>query len=509
MITSGTKLTSGKRTELARARAFGVAHVLSVGVNSYLHKSGFHPLKKCSDDAIQFATVFKDIKQLGGDPAHIKTITSLSTSFPPSRGNVMNAIHELSEEAADTDRIFFFFSGHGHRLGGEDSPFLVPQDAYASDDRAALISLEDVLSIVRQSKAKQSIVMLDACMSGPTLLGKKLRAASFSAKFLTDYLDKTKGVVVMTACAENEASHEKSPNPKLSLFTHYLTQGLSGATEALDGQFLTLPSLFDYVSTSVQRDCRSFRLHQTPAISKESTTGTIILGDFSRAISTPESVDLSDHPLKNLRFRDSYKEYTKAVLTEWRNRSKPIEQLEYAANNGDAMANYVKSVFKEKRSALRTTFGFSVSDIGCEGAAVSFPGGSLEYHFDLQSKDSGVMCRTLELDLDWFEDPAKLQSLFNVLSFRPTEMELPLNFEMKPLEQIAGLEANGWAVESEDDDEVVCVKSGITVRITMDALLFSGFDIKSLLGTDEDDRETKKLFSGAIALLAPRDNSGS
>jgi uncharacterized caspase-like protein len=50
-----------------------------------------------------------------------------------------------------------------------------------------MISMKQVVEILQQSKAKQKIVVLDACLSGPVLLGKKLVAASYSEKFFARY----------------------------------------------------------------------------------------------------------------------------------------------------------------------------------------------------------------------------------------------------------------------------------------------------------------------------------
>ncbi|HEX5218869.1 MAG TPA: hypothetical protein VFZ59_04830 [Verrucomicrobiae bacterium] len=89
----------------------------------------------------------------------------------------------------------------------------------------------------------------------------------------------TKGTTILSSSAADEESYEKSPDPKLSLFTFHLIQALRGAPEALDEQLLTVPKLYDYVSTRVRRDSKSYRRKQTPSFST-SATGIFVLGDF-------------------------------------------------------------------------------------------------------------------------------------------------------------------------------------------------------------------------------------
>jgi hypothetical protein len=497
------KLATAARKELAVREGHGKIRVLAVGVSDYPKKSGFKSLKQCTNDALQVFTAFREVQQLNGHDAHAVLMTSETKERLPSRGSVMDYIHDLASEAQSDDRLLFYFSGHGHRIDGIDDHFLVPQDAYSESEPDAHLSMKKILEVLNASEAKQKIIVLDACLSGPTLLGKKLVAASYSEKFFAKYLAATKGIAVLSSSAADESSYTQSENPKLSLFTFYFVKALRGEPDALDEQVLTLPRLFDYVSTNVQRKCRDYRIQQTPSL-ETTVNGTLVLADFRRPLVVPSSVDLTAHPLNALLFHETRGEQTKCILTEWSNRSKTKEQLQWAANTTDVMAEYLKDDFGKWRPLLRKRFGFSPTDIETDGGTMGFPGGSLSYRYEAESKDHGSIHRVLMLDIDWFGDGARLASLLALFSFDPDAFELQLSIRLKPMDQIAGLEANGWDVRQESDDEVVAVKDGKTMTVTAGSLAFDGFDIEQLLAGGGDLTDDQKFLAETITAIAPR-----
>jgi len=104
----------------------------------------------------------------------------------------------------------------------------VLQDAYSDIDPNALIDFDMILEMLDQSEAKQRIIVIDACMSGPDITGKKLLPAKCSPKFLAEYMRNTKGVAVISSSTADQSSTTQSPNPKVSLFTHYFIRALRG-----------------------------------------------------------------------------------------------------------------------------------------------------------------------------------------------------------------------------------------------------------------------------------------
>ncbi len=487
-------LTTVQKADLAIAEANGPIRVLAVGVDDYLSKSNFSNLKRCSEDALQVHAAFRDTHQLNADPENLKLVTTHTKRTPPTIGHILDQIQTLAEEAGPNDRILFYFSGHGHRIAGDDDHYLVVSDSYSADNPKALVSMNEVIAILKGSLAKQCIVVVDACLSGPVKIGPKLHPSKFSKKSFSKHIADTNGLAVICSSAADQASHEESPNPKLSLFTHYLLQGLRGHPDALDDQILTLHSLFGYVNEEVARNCRSRRIKQTPTLFEE-VTGVVVLGDFSQVLgSSSDLSEIQGFPLSWLFLEDSFDEYTSSILTEWSNRSRPIEQLEYAANSSEAMAGYTKEDFDKWRPRLRREFGFNPSDISTNGGVLYFPGGSISYSIKLGSKDRGDLTRELQLDVDWFGRPELLLKLLKLFRMTPESLKLSLKVDLEPLAQIAGLEANDWEVTQESEEKVVAEWDRIVVEIKQDTLKFEGMDVIGMLeSADEGSAEAECL----------------
>ena len=261
-----TKISATQMKQLAVLEGLGKIRLLSVGVSNYRNTSGFSVIKQCSSDALNVFNAFRDIKQLNAHTDHQVLLTSDTTAQLPSRGTIIHELRDLAFKSEENDRLMFYFSGHGQRIQGIDDHFLAPEDVYAADDPAAMISMTQVKEILEKAKAKQKIIVLDSCLGGPTGLGPKLHAASYSDKFFAEYLKEMKGFAVLTSSASNEISYAQSDNPELSLFTFFFVKALRGEPEALDDQILTLPKLFDYVGTEVQRKGRSYHIQQTPSL---------------------------------------------------------------------------------------------------------------------------------------------------------------------------------------------------------------------------------------------------
>lgn len=469
--------------------------VSSVGVTDHSPNSGFPKLNKSANNALQVRLAFQETVQLNADPAFIQHLTSDTTESPPSRGVIISKLMELSSSSEPKERIVFYFSGHGHLT--KDEFFLVPQDAYSHSDPSALLSLKQVTEIMLTSRAEQKVVILDICLSGPTLsveLGKSCAAEERLSELIAD----TKGIVFFSSSSNDPIVYEQSSHPKLSLFTSELVQALRGTVGALDGDKLTMRSLVDYISSEVAQKTKALDLPQVPTL-QDNVDSAMLLGDFSTFIIPSGPVDFKKHPVESLVLKDSKRESTSNILTNWKNRQLTVEQLEFAANH--ALKEYLEADFGNFRSQLRKQLRFSASEIDNESDFLAFPGGMLSYSFKGQTKDLGLLIRELSLDPDWFDKPDQLKTLIETLLFNCDEFVWKLGLTLEPLKQIPSLEAKGWNSLSESMHMVKFEKENVIMTIEPQRITFEGMDILSMLQADGQNSQAAECIGDTLALL--------
>ena len=148
---------------------------LIVGINDYPNG----PLRGCVNDALAMKGVFET--HADGSPNFgIKLITSPNDTI--TRASLRAAIDALF--SSDSDIALLYFSGHG--LIKSTGGYLVTPDAKKYDEG---VSMDEILNLANQSKAKNKIIFLDCCHSGalgtPTLGGGHTSQLSEGLSILT------------------------------------------------------------------------------------------------------------------------------------------------------------------------------------------------------------------------------------------------------------------------------------------------------------------------------------
>jgi len=178
---------------------------LVVGINDYSH----FPLKGCINDASSIANLLETHED-GSPNFSVKTAINVQT-----KSELMGYIDALF--SGDCETVLFYFSGHGYinNIGG----YLVTPDHQKYNMG---ISLDELLKIANDSKAKDKIIILDCCYSGamgtPQLSGGLCEIQS--------------GISILTACRDEEVSVEINGH---GLFTALLIEALHGGAADLRG----------------------------------------------------------------------------------------------------------------------------------------------------------------------------------------------------------------------------------------------------------------------------------
>jgi len=135
--------------------------------------------------------------------------------------------------AGDSAMALLYFSGHGYikSTGG----YLVTTDAKKYDEG---VSMDDVLNLANQSKARNKVIILDCCHSGalgsPSITGSGLAQLS-------------EGLSVLTASRESEYAVEVNGS---GIFTSLVVDALKGGAADLRGN-VTPGSLYAYVDEAL------------------------------------------------------------------------------------------------------------------------------------------------------------------------------------------------------------------------------------------------------------------
>jgi hypothetical protein len=192
----------------------------------------------------------------------------------PTIGNVERAIKNLAQVAEADDKILFFFSGHGVTYNG--TSFIVPTDG----DQTKGVSLTWVKDQFAACKAKEKVMILDACHSG----------AAKGVSGITPDL-KTAGSLVMLLSCEKDQVSWPDKQGRHSVFTSAVLEGLSGKAANADRK-VTPRALAEYVRKSVKDwTYENQKSEQTPVL-VANAAGDIILSDI--ALMKPARVTINN-----------------------------------------------------------------------------------------------------------------------------------------------------------------------------------------------------------------------
>lgn len=485
-------LTQRQRDALTRQLALGRARVLAVGIDDYDRDCGFDPLTTCRNDALGFADCFRDIPQLNADPGAVKALVSGQQSMP-SRGAIIKALRELVKASAEGDRLIFYFSGHGHRLADDPEAYLVPQDAFADDDPSCLIPLSLVKEILNSSPAEQKIMLLDACLTGSS-------TSHFKAPAFDEYLRSTTGVAILASSAENAPSTTKSPNPQHSLFTAFLLPALRGQEpEALDDRLLTVPRLYDFLSAKVRRWAKSAPMVQRPILN-ESTSGTLVLADFSGPLLGPDAFEIDGRLFDSVELSGCPRPISiKEILTELSRTHYSASYLEERANA--ALGEYLAEALGRLVSRLRAQFGWASSAVTAEGAGVTFPDGHYAVRYEATEKTRGVLIAELSLQPAWLDSQGHVADLLECLKLDPERVRFALRKGCVLARCIPKLEASGWQITSELPHKVEAAHGDCTLILEEQALTLLDLPLREIFA-ETPNKDAVRKAAAALAVFS-------
>ncbi len=241
--------------------ATGTKWGLVVGVNDY--GPNIRGLKYAVSDAAKLYKTLTDPGVDGVPQDHFRLLTTDATTpeSRPTRANIVKNLRELIQKAQPNDQFWFYFAGHGKDFDG--ASYLLPCDFDIANIEGTGLRIKHVRDLLdKECKARQKLVVVDACHSGST------RAIEKEAK-LDDEVNGVAGLFTCAAAAVNQCAYESPDfgdgNGAGGVFTYVLVQGLRGAAKKADTPVIRASDIKSYLSENVPKIVQRIALaQQTP-----------------------------------------------------------------------------------------------------------------------------------------------------------------------------------------------------------------------------------------------------
>lgn len=199
---------------------------LVVGIDFYAHSS---PLFGCVNDAHAVKSTLERHAD-GTRNFSIKLLTGTGASDPVNRRELRQATQELF--SGTDDIALFYFAGHGYieQVGG----YLICTDSEDGDDG---LSLNEIVAMANESKAKSRIIVLDSCHSG----------IAGNARASDEHVTINIGVTILTASTLKQYAQERDGS---GLFTTLFVDALNGGAANLLGE-VTPGAVYAHIDQSL------------------------------------------------------------------------------------------------------------------------------------------------------------------------------------------------------------------------------------------------------------------
>ncbi|MBD2149737.1 SUMF1/EgtB/PvdO family nonheme iron enzyme [Pseudanabaena sp. FACHB-1277] len=251
---------------------------IAIGINQYRN---LQHLQYAKNDAQLFSDFllrdagFDRVWYFADDSPDIEGV-----STEPIRSNLLTVLNDLSENAPslEIDNLWFFFAGHGIQHKAND--YLLMADSNPNLPEETAIATNLILQNLKQSKAKNVILFLDACRNVGRRDGRGIGDRT------TADVKKISDTVCFFACSPHEFSYEL-PQYNQGIFTYALLEGLG-----IQHKRATVEKLEHFLKLRVSQLAEIAKAKQNPRVVNDSGDKHLIL--------MPKYADKSDLlPLKN------------------------------------------------------------------------------------------------------------------------------------------------------------------------------------------------------------------
>ncbi len=256
----------------------GARWAVIIGISNYADQK-IPGLNYCVDDAELL--VERLAEQCDYAPEKILLLTEHQTKphLRPTSRNLKQVVKGWVNQSQEGDTVLVFFSGHGF-LDRQGRGFLATEDCDPSKLEETALRIEDLREILRQSKAKQKLLVLDCCHAGAKkgAVSEKIDSLERpSSEELGASFASAEGLITLASCRKQESSFEwKAVNH--GIFTWFLANGIAGMADSDKNGLVDSDELYQYTVDSVVLTARrEFGGVQTPIRIGEEAVGRFVL----------------------------------------------------------------------------------------------------------------------------------------------------------------------------------------------------------------------------------------
>jgi hypothetical protein len=248
-------------------------------INSYLLAIGVEDYNDKDFDTVTYAkndvqSIHKAFIELGVKEENAKILIDNSAT----KSLVLREVSRIAKLATESERIIIYYAGHG--LFYNSCNYITAWDSSIDNIEGYSIAVNEILSLLSDSKAKKVILFMDCCHSGLSFSKTRDVASCFRADNLLYEQRDSEYLIGFASCKDNEQS---SPLTKYKhgIWTYHLLQALLGKADiSLYKEGLLFSSkLQEYLRNKTQIDARmefKDKRIQTPIKFGKETTDFIV-----------------------------------------------------------------------------------------------------------------------------------------------------------------------------------------------------------------------------------------
>jgi uncharacterized caspase-like protein len=216
---------------------------LLIGTKTY--QDGFKPLNSAPHDVEAIATLLRHPEMGGFEAENVAVLVDVAS------GELATEIETWYLSHTAEDLVLLFITGHGVKDDARKLHFAAINTRKVEERliTTTAVAASDLKNWMCRSRAKRQIAILNCCFSGAFGGLEPMDVGEIDVEEVLG----AEGRVVMTSTNSMEYAFERQDGG-LSVYGHYLVEGLTGAAVVPGSDEITVEALHKYISDKVKEE---------------------------------------------------------------------------------------------------------------------------------------------------------------------------------------------------------------------------------------------------------------